>query len=257
MADNIDVLIVDDNKDLCRLITENIDGKNGIRVVGAASDGVSAISMISGLEPDIVLLDLIMPNLDGLGVLEWAAGGNAAKKPSFIVFTAIGGDIVVQKAMELGAEYYMMKPVDTDILLTRILQISGERQGADGCCAPAASAPDRMEQIITELIRAIGVTPNLAGYSYLREAVMMAAEEPERLNSVSRSIYTELARNHNTNVRIVDRAIRCAIDSANKKAKDSDNPIRNACMMLNGPKRPNSALIIRYLTDMAVRRYRS
>jgi two-component system response regulator (stage 0 sporulation protein A) len=261
MTEMIKVLLVDDNKELCSLIMEKIDGKNGVKVVGSAWDGVSAISMISKLEPDIVLLDLIMPNLDGLGVLEWAAGGNAQKRPAFIVFTAIGGDIVVQRAMELGADYYMVKPVDTEILLTRILQIYGERKGTGvyltGISSiPGAAAASRLEQTITDLIKSMGVTPNLAGYIYLREAVLMAAEEPEKLNSVSRTIFSELARKHNTNTRNIDRAIRCAIDSAQKKTKDLENPIRDAYMALTNKRRPNNALIIRYLADMAIRKTR-
>lgn len=263
MADKIKVLLVDDNKELCNIMSEKIDGKHGIEVVGTAGDGVTAISMIGRLEPDIVLLDLIMPNLDGLGVLEWAISGNAPKKPSFIVFSAIGGDIVIQRAMELGADYYMMKPVDADVLLKRILQIFDDKEagtypaGISVSPARGVSAAGRIEQIVTDLIQAMGVTPNLAGYVYMREAVLMAVKEPERLDSVSRSIYSELAQKYNTDTRNIDRAIRCAIESSHKKAKDTDNPVRNAYMALSGKKRPNNAAVISFLADLAMQRQRS
>ncbi len=261
MADFIKVLLVDDNKELCILIEDKLNGVNGIKIVGVAGDGVTAIKMIRELEPDIVLLDIIIPNLDGLGVLEWIEEEKPAKRPLCIVFTAIGKDAVVQKALELGADYYMMKPVDTDILISRLLQIFNENQGTGGyftsTSAPVShisSAARDLEEIITNLIRAMGVTPNLAGYSYLREAVMMAAEKPERLKSISRSIYCELALNHNTNARNIDRAIRCAIDSAHKKTKNESNSLQNAYMALSSPKKPNSAQIISFLADLAVRR---
>ncbi|NLK86018.1 MAG: sporulation transcription factor Spo0A [Clostridiaceae bacterium] len=264
MTEIINVLLVDDNKELCNLIETNLNGKSGIKVVGTASDGVSAIRMISELEPDIVLLDIIMPNLDGLGVLERTMGAGQGKRPLFIVFTAMGGDMVVQKAMELGADYYMMKPVDMDLLISRIVQIFNDRQVAGGClagnsahsvCIPSSAG--RIEQIITDLIKSMGVTPNLAGYSYLREAVMMAVEEPQRLSSVSRNIYSEVAKNHKTNTRNVDRAIRCAIDSAHKKTKNMNNPIQDAYMSLSNKKRPNSAQIISFLAEMAGRKHRT
>jgi two-component system response regulator (stage 0 sporulation protein A) len=189
-------------------------------------------------------------------------GGGFGKKASFIVFTAIGWDIVVQRAMELGADYYMMKPVDLDLLISRILQIFSEKQNTSeyftGFSSHSLSTPpaaSRMEQIATELIKTMGVTPNLAGYIYLREAVMMAAEDPARLNSVSRSIYSEVALNHGTNERNVDRAIRCAIDSAHKKTKNSCNPIRDEYMSLTSRRRPNNAQIIGFLAEMTVRRH--
>lgn len=263
MADLINVLLVDDNKELCNLIREKLDGSAGINTIGIAADGVSAISMIRESRPDVVLLDMIMPNLDGLGVLEWIAGEKTVKRPLIIVFTAIGGDIVIQKALELGADYYMMKPVDTDVLVSRIMQlfneshrISDHHSNTFGSLADSQPAGNCMEQIITELIRSMGVTPNLAGYSYLREAVMLAAEEPDRLKSVSRNIYSELARNHNTNARNVDRAIRCAIDSAHKKTKSANNPVQNEYMASSSKKRPNNAQIISFLYDMAARRYK-
>ncbi len=257
MDDIIRVLIADDNKELCLLLGEKLDGVNGISIVGVVGDGVAAIEMIRELEPDIVLLDIIMPNLDGLGVLEWVESEKPAKRPLFMVFTAIGKDAVVQRALELGADYYMMKPVDTDILVTRILQIFNESQDAQGAAPHISSAAIDLEQIITDLIRTMGVTPNLAGYCYMREAVMMAAEKPDRLKSVSRSIYSELAMKHKTNTRNIDRAIRCAIDSAHKKTKNENNSIQNGYMTLSAKKRPNSAQIVGFLADQALRRCKS
>jgi hypothetical protein len=85
----------------------------------------------------------------------------------------------------------------------------------------------------------------------------MATEKPERMKSVSRNIYSELARNHNTSVRVVDRAIRCAIDSAHKKTINSDSPLQSIYMSMTNKRRPNNALIISFLADMAIRRCRT
>jgi len=256
MTDTMAVLIVEDNLYFSEFLCENVNKTGDMQVIGTAGDGKTAISMIRELEPDIVLLDIIMPKLDGLGVLEDLYRSKPSKKPLICVFTAIGGDIIVRKALELGADLYVMKPFDMDVLLTRIRRMyhekntDGGRSGSDP--DGAAGSTRSTEQIVSDLIKSIGITPNLAGYNYLREAVLLAVEQPDRLKSVSKSIYPLIAKEHGINVRNIDRAIRCAILSAQNKTKNVDNFSQDAIILVNSTKARNNAQLIRFLAEKAL-----
>ncbi len=260
MSGLISVLIVDDNKAYSELMEKSLNEIGGIEVVGTTGDGVSAIDMIHELEPDLVLLDVILPKLDGLGVLEWISKEKPLKTPLFLACTAIRGDNVVQRALELGADYYMLKPVDINLLATRIKQLYNEKysvvQISAGCViSRSESVSNQMEQITANLIKNMGIKPNLAGYNYLREAIMLAIEKPERLKSISKSIYSELAGIHNTKARNIERAIRCAIDSVCKDKKSISSSVGSEYIVINGERKPNNVQIISFLSNMAVDRH--
>ena len=119
--EKIKVLIADDNLRSAGLMEEAIKKDKEIEVIGKAEDGMDALDQIRTKEPDVVLLDLIMPKLDGLGVMEHVKKDITLKKvPSFIVITGIGQEVVTESAFELGASYYMQKPVQFDMLAKRL-----------------------------------------------------------------------------------------------------------------------------------------
>ena len=123
----INVAIVDDNERMVNLLEDILKEDADIEVVGKSENGIDALSMIKEKKPDVVLLDLIMPKLDGLGVMEKVKRDTELKKnPSFIVITAIGQEGVTESAFELGANYYIMKPFDSDVILSRIKQLKGD-----------------------------------------------------------------------------------------------------------------------------------
>lgn len=270
MSDTISVLIADDNNELCDLLSESINSTGDIRVIATAGDGKTAVELIRELEPDVVLLDIIMPKLDGLGVLERMAHWENAKRPVIIASTSVGSENIIIRAMELGADYYIMKPFKVSVLITRIRQTYSEKVANNGYLARTTgrrlharaqvqnedavrqSSVDAI-QIVTELISSIGVTPNLAGYNYLREAVLAGMEQPERLANVSGNIYTILAEKYNAKVRNIDRAIRCALLSAQKKTKNANGFMREMqeSILINNGKRLNNSQVIAYLAKKA------
>ena len=128
MSNTISILIVDDNKELCEILYESINNTGDMRVLATVGDGKAAMDLIRELQPDVVLLDIIMPRLDGLGVLESITSMQGIKRPSIIVITSVGAESVVIRAMELGADYYIMKPFEIGMLITRIRQIYSERK---------------------------------------------------------------------------------------------------------------------------------
>ncbi len=122
---NTRVVIVDDNERMVDLLGDILSQDGEIEVVGVADNGIDAIEVIKECKPDVVLLDLIMPKLDGLGVMERINSDQILDKvPSFIVITAIGQQGITEQAFELGASYYILKPFDNNTILSRVKQVS-------------------------------------------------------------------------------------------------------------------------------------
>lgn len=224
--EKIKVLIADDNLRSAGLMEEAIKKDKEIEVIGKAEDGMDALEQIRTKEPDVVLLDLIMPKLDGLGVMEHVKKDVTLKKvPSFIVITGIGQEVVTESAFELGASYYMLKPFDYPLVISRIKQLRsvGSHRRMDGAGNNArggnAFLERNLEADVTNVIHEIGVPAHIKGYHYLRDAIMMSVNDTEMLNSITKQLYPTIAKRHKTTPSRVERAIRHAIEVAWSRGK--------------------------------------
>lgn len=227
MKKKISVLLVDDNIEFSDLLNEYISKYKDIHIIGIARDGIEAMEMIDILKPDVVLLDIIMPNLDGIGVLEKFSRKRSEPRPMFIILSAIGQDVFIKKAISLGAEYYIVKPFDVDILVSRIRQIFTEKyippfsSGESGktevepLYSEESGQEHTLEIAVTNMILDAGIHPNIIGYRYIREAtIQVLASDLRVFDSVTKAIYPAVADKFNTTPRKVERSIRNAIDSA-------------------------------------------
>ena len=263
MIETISVLIADDNLEYGNLLNEYISQYEDIVVKGIATDGVETIEKIGELQPDIVILDIIMPNLDGIGVLEKAAQMKFAHKPLFVVLSAIGQDVFVHRAITLGAEYYIVKPFDVEILVSRIRQVYREKYifpfGRNGEKPKPAirksthesRSTNSLEVMVTGLIHSAGIPPHISGYQYLREAIMMSVAGSAVFNSITKVIYPSIAAKYNTTPRKVERAIRCAIDNAWGKGGLSRNDRKSEIFLNFGKEKPTNSQFIYTLADKA------
>lgn len=164
----IKILIADDNREFCELLKEFISQEDEFSLVGIANNGVEAVEIIDREKPDVVILDIIMPHLDGIGVLERLAANGVQPRPKIIMLTAFGQENVTQRAIELGADYYILKPFDFTVLATRI------RQLAEGESVPQYTPPVRTRNLdvaVTNIIHEMGVPAHIKGYQYLRDAI--------------------------------------------------------------------------------------
>ena len=127
MREKITVLIADDNQEFSMTLATYLKNQDDMTVIGRAKDGNEALDMIPDLMPDVVLLDVIMPHLDGIGVLEKLNMIKMNKKPICIMLSAVGQDKITRRAVELGAEYYVVKPFDIELLITRIRELKNYR----------------------------------------------------------------------------------------------------------------------------------
>lgn len=218
----IQVAIADDNKEFGDILCEYLSNQDDIEVVGVARDGLEAFDLITTKMPDIAVLDIIMPHLDGLGVLEKINSITLKKRPLFIILSAVGQDKITQRALALGAEYYVVKPFDMDVLVSRIRQLKETNQTTvirpeytGAVRSTHHSSPQRnLEVEVTSVMHEIGVPAHIKGYQYLRDAIMMVVKDLDIINSITKQLYPTIAREYNTTPSRVERAIRHAIEVA-------------------------------------------
>ena len=224
--EKIKVAIADDNEVFLRELGHRISGDGTMNLVGAAKNGEDICRIIRDEMPDVVTLDIIMPRKDGLAVLDTMMKDDKLKKhPSFIMVSAVGKDKIAQEAFELGADYYLRKPVEIPTVISKIrssyLQSKGktesmqsflqEEQGAYMTGEPAGD--------ISAILIDLGIPAHIKGYYYLREAVVEALEHPDYINSVTKHLYPAVAERLDSTSGKVERGIRHAIEVAWSRGK--------------------------------------
>lgn len=249
----ISVMIADDNKDFCNILNEYLSTQDDIEVIGLAKDGAEALDLLSKQVPDVLILDIIMPHIDGLGVLENLNSMNLSCYPKIIVLSAVGQDKITQRAINLGADYYVVKPFDFEILVKRIRELTGSTpviMGKKKTMESNFNATNKqnkgksLEARITSIIHEIGVPAHIKGYLYLREAIGMVVENMELLSAVTKELYPSIADKFNTTPSRVERAIRHAIEVAWSRGRvDTINSLFGYTVHTDKGKPTNSEFI--------------
>jgi two-component system response regulator (stage 0 sporulation protein A) len=256
----INVLIADDNKEFCNILNDYLLNQSDIVVVGIAKDGIEALKLIEEKKPDLVILDIIMPHLDGLGVLERLNNMNVEPMPNVIVLSAVGQDKITQRAITLGADYYVVKPFDMDVFTKRIRQMFNNTISDVGNKKHTIVDEEReeivvnkrpldLESEITSIIHEIGVPAHIKGYMYLREAISMVVNNIELLSAVTKELYPSIAKKYNTTASRVERAIRHAIEVAWSRGQvDTINKLFGYTIH-NGKGKPTNSEFIAMIAD--------
>ncbi len=204
------VAIADDNKDFCELLKNHIQDQPDMEVVGVAYNGNEAMDLIKKVTPDVLILDIIMPHVDGIAVLEKLASGEFPSRPRVIILTAFGQESITHRVVELGADYYVLKPFNLDILVSRIRQMCS--------ISPVPKTPQlrtkSMESEVTNIIHEIGIPAHIKGYLYIRDAIIMVTNKVELLSAITKELYPGIATKYKTTPSRVERAIRHAIEVA-------------------------------------------
>lgn len=229
--ENVNVVIVDDNPMILNTLDEVISSEAGLSVIGRADNGKDAIDMIKDTQPDVVLLDLVMPQMDGITVVENIKKKTSMlKNPAFIILSAVGGEQMTEEAFQAGSNYFLMKPFDKDILVNKIRRI-GKRpvrpvpgkvlEAPLKAATPEEAAMNREEYMkehletdITKMLHELGIPAHIKGYQYLRDAISMVVRDREMMEAVTKILYPEIAKKNYTSSSRVERAIRHAIEVA-------------------------------------------
>lgn len=218
--DTVRVVVADDNIQLRDMVAEYLQEQNGIEVVGTAGDGVETLRLVTECEPDVLVCDLIMPQMDGYAVLERLQAMKLSKQPGVIALTALGRDDFISRAVNLGVNYYMVKPFDFMMLAQRVYEAAGESLRAEALSAKMIQkqggkpSGETLEERIANPFLTVGIPAHIKGYQYLREAVRMVMDNPELMSRITKELYPGIAHRFGTTSSKVERAIRHAIEVA-------------------------------------------
>ncbi|MBE6806833.1 MAG: sporulation transcription factor Spo0A [Ruminococcaceae bacterium] len=209
MSRKINVLLAD-NSDYFAIPCANVMKAHGLDVTLTEKDGKAVLEAISDNPPDVLLMDLFLPRLDALGVLEGMKQLELPVRPQVMVMSGFDNPALEREIMSAGADYYFLKPFDAGAMSQRILTLCGEHT------EPPTGRPvsRNLEMQVTEIIHQIGVPAHIKGYQYLRDAILMAIEDGEIINAVTKRLYPAVAKRHGTTSSRVERAIRHAIEVA-------------------------------------------
>ena len=200
-------------------------------------------SMVEEKEPDVLVCDMIMPQMDGYTVLERLQAMRLAHRPSVIALTALGRDDFIARAINLGVHYYMVKPFDLMMLVKRVFEAAGDERKVDALSMRMnkeiqGNEGESMEERIANLFLTVGIPAHIKGYQYLREAVKMVMEEPDLMGRITKELYPGIARRFGTTSSKVERAIRHAIEVAWNRGRSEalDEAFgRNVCSLDDKP----------------------
>ena len=256
--EKLNVAIADDNEKMVEILGSMIEEDKDLTLVGKAHNGEEICNIIKERQPDVVVLDIIMPKMDGLTVMENCNHDPGLKKtPAFIVVSAVGQERITEDAFNLGAEYYMLKPFDNQVLLNRIknLRRSSDRRIRENVHQnivkedTAAYMTRNLESDVTNIIHEIGVPAHIKGYQYLRDAIILSVNDIEMLNSITKILYPTIAKKYQTTPSRVERAIRHAIEVAWSRGKMDTIDALFGYTVSTGKGKPTNSEFIALIAD--------
>lgn len=251
--EKLNVAIADDNERMLNLLGEIVESDKDLKLVGKARNGEDIYHIIRDKQPDVVLLDLIMPKMDGISVMEMIGADKTVKKqPNYIIVTAIGQERITEDAFEKGAAFYILKPFRNETILQRI-KSSGH---AEKSVTPytdytvyAEPSEEDLETQVTELLHEIGIPAHIKGYHYLRDSILMAVDDMEVLNAITKILYPTVAKKNQTTSSRVERAIRHAIDIVWIKGNQELLKEIFGTFVMEGQERPTNSQFIAAVAD--------
>lgn len=239
MEKNINLLIANENAEESKLISEKLTEEEFNSEVTIVQSGKDAIDALNSKNFDILVCDLILTGADGFEVIEHAKSINNDIK--IIVLSALSSDAFIKKATSLGASYYMLKPISVDILSKRIGELSS---GSLSAGQPANLASREIEEKITNIFITVGIPAHIKGYQFLREAIKLAMDNPDIINSITKKLYPSIAERFDTSASKVERAIRHAIEVAWNRGKiENINSVFGLTVYSNNEKPTNGEFI--------------
>jgi len=243
----ITVLLADDSKEYCDEFKKYASLTKDIDVVGTAHDGLAALEMVSELKPMILILDDVMPRLDGIGVIERLNSMSLVPKPKIITVSSFTSEAFNKLLTEFGVHYQLSKTYSMELIMNRIRMIGGNGFGKKSTRSFSRSGD--IECIVTAELHKVGIPAHIKGYEYLREAILMVLDDRELINSVTKQLYPAVAKKHSTSPSRVERAIRHAIEVAWSRA-DTDTLDEVFGFTINQEKgKPTNSEFIAMISD--------
>ena len=248
--EKIRIFLTDDNDEIRAALHKYLEAQEDMIISGEAANGVEALQRLPECPSDVIILDLIMPQMDGFGVLEQVQRIPPEQRPRVIALTALGREDFIARALRLGVNYYMVKPVEMSHLMDRVRDSARQMEGV--CEEPPELPPppspnvdDRMSNIFLSL----GIPAHIKGYQFLREGVRLVIEQPDRINRITKELYPSIARRYATSPSKVERAIRHAIEVAWSRGRVESLNRAFGCRVAIPEDKPTNGEFIALIAD--------
>lgn len=207
------VLIADEDSDFRERLEKSLRQAQ-VEVIGTYRTGAGLTDAIAESKPDLVVMDLLLPEMDGLDVLRSLHERLSGKMPMIVVVSAFASQETTAVCSDLGVSFYFRKPVDTDALVQRVCQYADANRVYSAEGMNLTDQTRAIEMRVTEIIHLIGVPAHIKGYQYLREAIIMTIRDMDAINAITKILYPSVAKKFKTTPSRVERAIRHAIEVA-------------------------------------------
>lgn len=256
------IFIAECNSELRRNISDIFKRSSDFEVVGESSEGIETFNLLKKCNADVLIMDIVLPGLDGFSLIETISKTNEImKKPKIVVVSSLTNDGFINKAMQLGVSYFMIKPVDERVLLDRVKEIcelSNKRISTiytKDITLENASGKFKakmVEEKITNIFITVGIPAHIKGYQFLREAIKLAIDNPEIINSITKSLYPTIADRFETSASKVERAIRHAIEVAWNRGKIENINSVFGLKVYNSNEKPTNGEFIALVADKMI-----
>ena len=246
------VFLLQDTKDANERLRECFESTEDFTVCGTAEDGISAVTMVADKRPDFLITDIVLSGYDGISVVRKIKELGLPVK--IIILSALLREEVVSNVIEQGADYFMAKPYNFNVLAERMREI-GQEKNVENKRKTIEFHNVSLDEKISKIFINVGIPPHIKGYSFLREGVKMAVEDPEIINSITKRLYPSIGEKYNTTPSKVERAIRHAIEVAwNRKRIDNINSILGVRAYIGAEKPTNGEFIALVADKMLLER---
>lgn len=243
------IMLVDDNGDLRRGMRDYLARQEGMKVVAECPSGAEALEALGKVRVDVMVLDLIMPQMDGFALMEEVRRQQLANPPQIIVVSALGRDDFIMRAVQLGARFYMVKPFDMASLAARIRESCGQGVVPLGTALNASARSLSIDEKLASLFLTIGIPAHIKGYQFLRTAVKMVVDNPDMINRITKELYPSIGKCYNTSASKVERAIRHAIEVAWSRGRIDTLNKAFGCRVATKEDKPTNGEFIAMLAD--------
>ncbi len=234
------VYVVQDTKDSIDKLKDNFSKTEEYEVIGCNTDGAFAVVEIKRLNPDFVILDLVLSGSDGMEVIEKIR--SSVVEPKIIVLTALASEEIISRVMSAGARYFMAKPYNFSLLKARMEELFSSKVKPRE--EDKRNGRISLEEKISNIFINVGIPPHIKGYSFLREGVKMAVETPDIINNITKKLYPKIGERFSTTASKVERAIRHAIEVAwNRGRIETINSILGVRAYVGAEKPTNGEFI--------------
>lgn len=221
----VSVVVADNNcEDIADALIATC-GDEKISIMATVKEGEEAYNAVLDYKPDVLILDVFLSGMDGLEVLEQIRQNTNLNDTKVLFLTSVGSQRIISCAFSLGADYYLLKPYNTEILAKRVMQIasygSKERNSTEVSFGNTQEEYilGSLESDVTDIIRDIGIPAHIKGYQYIREGIIMSVKDANMLNYITKLLYPTIAKKYRTTSSSVERAIRHAIEVAWNRGK--------------------------------------